>query len=86
MKQQLEYRIFLIEQVAKGKFNRAALLNVGYIESKKLGDWDCFIFHDIDLLPMDDRNLYNCYEQPRHMSVAVDRLGFKFVFTELIIE
>lgn len=79
MKQQIEYGIFLIEQVAEGLFNRAALMNVGFVESQKLADWDCFIFHDIDLLPMDDRNLYKCPDQPRHMSVAVDTMGFKWV-------
>lgn len=77
MKQQIEYGIFLIEQIADGLFNRAALMNVGFVEALKLSDWDCFIFHDIDLLPMDDRNLYTCPDQPRHMSVAVDTMGFK---------
>jgi hypothetical protein len=30
-------------------------------------------------LPEDDRNLYTCPEQPRHMSVAVDVLKYKWV-------
>lgn len=77
MKQQIEYGIFLIEQQAGALFNRAALMNVGFVEALKMNDWDCFIFHDIDLLPMDDRNLYTCPDQPRHMSVAVDTMGFK---------
>lgn len=79
-KQQIEYGIFLIEQVPEGLFNRAALMNVGFVEALKMADWDCFIFHDIDLLPMDDRNLYTCPDQPRHMSVAVDTMGFKCVY------
>ena len=77
MKQQIEYGIFVVEQIADGLFNRAALMNVGFVEALKMNDWDCFIFHDIDLLPMDDRNLYTCPDQPRHMSVAVDTMGFK---------
>ena len=41
------------------KFNRALLLNVGYVEAlKDFPHWDCFIFHDVDHLPEDDRNLY----------------------------
>ncbi|KAJ6647704.1 Beta-1,4-N-acetylgalactosaminyltransferase bre-4 [Pseudolycoriella hygida] len=83
MKQQIEYGIFLIEQVTEGLFNRAALMNVGFVESQKLGEWDCFIFHDIDLIPMDDRNLYNCPDQPRHMSVAVDTMGFKLPYSSI---
>lgn len=60
-------------------FNRAKLMNVGFVESQKLkkGGWQCFIFHDIDLLPLDTRNLYSCPRQPRHMSVAIDKLHFK---------
>jgi hypothetical protein len=53
------------------------LMNVGFVEALKLYNYDCFIFHDVDLLPEDDRNLYTCPEQPRHMSVAVDVLKYK---------
>lgn len=77
MKQQIEYGIFVIEQITDGLFNRAALMNVGFLEALKLHQWDCFIFHDVDLIPMDDRNIYNCPDQPRHMSAAVDTMGFK---------
>lgn len=78
MKQQIEYGIFVVEQIAGGQFNRASLMNVGFLEALKLNKWDCFIFHDVDLIPLDDRNLYRCPEQqPRHMSVAVDTMGFK---------
>lgn len=78
MKQQIEYGIFIIEQISGGQFNRAALMNVGFLEAQKLHRWDCYIFHDVDLIPLDDRNLYRCPEQqPRHMSVAVDTMGFK---------
>lgn len=77
MKQQIDYGIFLVEQSSDGSFNRAKLMNVGFIEALKLYEWDCFVFHDVDLLPLDDRNLYTCPDQPRHMSVAVDTFGFK---------
>lgn len=77
MRQQIDYGIFLVEQSSDGSFNRAKLMNVGYVEALKFYEWDCFVFHDVDLLPLDDRNLYTCPEQPRHMSVAVDTFGFK---------
>lgn len=77
MKQQIDYGIFIIEQSTDGNFNRAKLFNVGFVEALKLYEWDCFIFHDVDLLPMDDRNLYTCPDQPRHMSVAIDTFEFK---------
>lgn len=59
-------------------FNRAMLMNVGYVEALKERPFDCFIFHDVDLLPEDDRNLYTCPEQPRHMSVAVDKFKYRY--------
>lgn len=54
------------------------LMNVGYVEALKEKTFDCFIFHDVDLLPEDDRNLYTCPEQPRHMSVAVDKFKYRY--------
>lgn len=79
-RQQLDYTIFLVEQDGNGPFNRATLMNVGYNEALKIRPFDCFIFHDVDLLPEDDRNLYNCPLQPRHMSVAVDVLNYKLPY------
>jgi N-terminal region of glycosyl transferase group 7 len=66
-KQFLDYTIFLVNQHGSDQFNRAALFNVGYIEAMKLYPFDCFIFHDVDLLPEDLRNVYRCGDQPRHM-------------------
>lgn len=48
-RQQLEYQIFIVNQVGEDPFNRAKLLNVGFMEALKLYDWQCFVFHDVDL-------------------------------------
>lgn len=78
-KQQLDYTIYIIEQEGDGLFNRALLMNVGYIEALKRRNYDCFILHDIDLLPENDKNLYTCPVQPRHMSVAIDCFKYRLV-------
>lgn len=78
-RQQIDYRMFVVEQDGDGAFNRAMLMNIGFKEALKIDDFDCFIFHDVDLLPEDDRNLYTCPIQPRHMSVAVDIFKYKLV-------
>lgn len=67
-------------QYGEDTFNRAKLLNVGFLEALKDDEeYDCFIFSDVDLIPMDDRNLYRCYEQPRHFAVGMDKFGFRWV-------
>ena len=37
-------------QADKYRFNRASLINVGYIYTEKLG-FDYFAMHDVDLIP-----------------------------------
>lgn len=63
-------------------FNRAKLLNVGYTEALKEYDYECFIFSDVDLIPMDDRNTYKCFSQPRHLSVSMDKFGFRLPYNQ----
>lgn len=58
MKQQIEYGIYVVEQSFDQDFNRGILFNIAFKEALKMKDWDCFIFHDIDLIPFDDRNLF----------------------------
>jgi beta-1,4-galactosyltransferase 3 len=82
-KQQIDYSIFIVEQIANQTFNRAKLMNVGFIEALKLYNWQCFVFHDVDLLPEDDRNLYTCPEQPRHMSVLIDKFKYQLPYSSL---
>ena len=82
-KQQIHYRLYIINQADPNKFNRAMLMNVGFREALKDFNWDCFIFHDVDLLPEDDRNLYTCPDMPRHMSVAVDKFQYKLPYKSI---
>ncbi|XP_037079933.1 beta-1,4-N-acetylgalactosaminyltransferase bre-4-like [Pollicipes pollicipes] len=82
-RQQLDYGIFVVEQAGSDAFNRASLLNAGAMESLKQHDFQCFVFHDVDLLMEDDRNLYTCPQQPRHMSVAVDSMHYKLAYPQL---
>ncbi|XP_015830586.3 beta-1,4-galactosyltransferase 2 [Nothobranchius furzeri] len=77
IRQQLHYGIYVINQDGDGKFNRAKLMNIGYAEALKEDDYDCFVFSDVDLVPLDDRNLYRCFDLPRHFSVAIDKFNYK---------
>jgi len=82
-RQQVDYGIFIVEQDGSSAFNRAMLLNVGAAEALKSYDYQCFIFHDVDLLPEDDRNLYNCPVQPRHMSVAINNFLYRLPYDDI---
>merc|ERR1712241_1201733 len=59
------------------------LFNIGASEAMKSYSYDCFIFHDVDLLPEDDRNIYSCPRQPRHMSAYIDKFNYKLPYTDL---
>ncbi|KAJ6653483.1 hypothetical protein lerEdw1_009155 [Lerista edwardsae] len=70
------------KQDGEETFNRAKLLNIGFTEALKEYDYDCFVFSDVDLIPMDDRNTYKCYSQPRHLSVSMDKFGFRLPYNQ----
>ncbi|XP_060769050.1 beta-1,4-galactosyltransferase 4 isoform X2 [Neoarius graeffei] len=76
-RQQLHYAIYIIHQAGDAMFNRAKLLNIGYLEALKDFNWDCFIFHDVDLVPENDHNLYMCEAQPKHLVVGRNSTGYK---------
>ncbi|NXT27724.1 B4GT1 galactosyltransferase, partial [Syrrhaptes paradoxus] len=81
-RQQLDYGVYVINQGGEEEFNRAKLLNIGFTEALKEYDYDCFVFSDVDLIPMDDRNTYKCYSQPRHLSVSMDKFGFRLPYNQ----
>ncbi|XP_047002561.1 beta-1,4-galactosyltransferase 4-like [Schistocerca americana] len=81
--QLLSYQIFVVEQALDGAFNRAKLLNVGFVEAMKIRPFHCFIFHDVDLIPQKDNNIYACTSQPRHMSSCVNTFRYHLPYEEL---
>ena len=85
-KQQLDYTIFVIEDASNNRnlFNRGALFNAGFLEANKIDRFNCFVLHDVDLIPEDDRILYSCpMKQPRHLSAAVSTMGYKLPYIQI---
>ncbi|XP_076809920.1 beta-1,4-galactosyltransferase 6-like isoform X1 [Clavelina lepadiformis] len=72
MIQHIKFTIYVINQEGNQRFNRAMLLNVGYLEALKMKHHDCFIFHDVDHLPENNRNYYGCTDMPRQFRVLLD--------------
>lgn len=51
-KKKIRHKILVINQVDRYRFNRASLINVGFMESGN--DTDYVVMHDVDLLPLND--------------------------------
>lgn len=68
------FHIFIVEQSPDHKFNRGALLNLGFLEASKQG-YNIFIFHDVDLLPGESIASYYVKnpEIPIHIARCWDR-------------
>ncbi|PIK49423.1 hypothetical protein BSL78_13686 [Apostichopus japonicus] len=79
--QYLEFGIFFVEQANELEFNRAMLMNVGYIEALNYTQWDCFIFHDVDHIPLSHGNFYGCSGMPKHFLSGADRWGYKLLYS-----
>ncbi|XP_069834042.1 beta-1,4-galactosyltransferase 1-like isoform X4 [Dendropsophus ebraccatus] len=85
-RQQADYGIYVVEQYGNSKFNRAKLMNIGYKEAVKEYNYSCFIFSDVDIIPMDQRNLYRCSKNPKHMAHSLDKFQFRVVAAGMQIE
>ncbi|XP_033495296.2 beta-1,4-galactosyltransferase 1-like [Epinephelus lanceolatus] len=83
IRQQSDYRVYVINQDGEEIFNKAKLMNAGFVEALKEYDFECFVFSDVDLIPMDDRNLYRCFDKPRHLAVAVDKFNFELPYSTI---
>lgn len=81
-KQNLHYRIFVVDQNDTLPFNRAKMLNYGSKIAMALG-MECLILHDVDLLPVNSGNIYACGRKPRHMSSSIDIFRYNLPYLEL---
>ncbi|KAK2153163.1 hypothetical protein LSH36_305g03072 [Paralvinella palmiformis] len=52
------------------------LKNIGFIESQKHANFDCVAFQDLDVLPENIFNLYQCRDKPRHLMTALDTTDY----------
>lgn len=71
------FQIFGIVQNENGEFNRAKLFNIGFKESLTYHDFECFIFHDVDMLLLNEKFEYNCKESPAHFAVNVSQFNYR---------
>ncbi|ENN73307.1 beta-1,4-galactosyltransferase 7 [Dendroctonus ponderosae] len=64
--QGVNHQIFVLNQVDSYRFNRASLINVGYLYTKN--EYDYIAMHDVDLLPLNKALMYSYPSQPHHLA------------------
>lgn len=55
-RQNIPFHIFVVQQKDSNRFNRASLINVGFLYARK--EYDYIAMHDVDLLPLNDNLKY----------------------------
>lgn len=73
----IDYEIFIIEQLDLKPFNRGKLLNVGYNCAVEKG-CDYFVFHDVDMLPEDVDYSYS--DKPLHLATHLQEHDYETTF------
>ncbi|CBY21737.1 unnamed protein product [Oikopleura dioica] len=82
-RQNIHFGIYLIIQSNDGHpFNKGRLMNVGFDIAKKDG-FQCFFFHDVDLVPENDKNIYECLDVPRHYAAHCDKWNYTLPYNTL---
>lgn len=78
--QMTDYQVFVVEQDGDiyVPFNKGKLFNVGFLTVQHLRpDISCFVLHDVDLIPEDERMLYRCVPSgPFHFGAWTDNLNY----------
>lgn len=79
--QSIDHDIFVLNQVDGYRFNRASLINVGYLYSKK--SYDYIAMHDVDLLPL-NKNLSYAYPKTQPFHVAAPSLHPRYHYEKFV--
>ncbi|KAI4460438.1 beta-14-galactosyltransferase [Holotrichia oblita] len=80
-KQHINHNIFVLNQVDPYRFNRASLINVGYLYTSETHDY--IVMHDVDLLPLNDQLSYD-YPKDHPHHIAAPHLHPRYNYSKLI--
>lgn len=80
-KQNIDYHVFILNQMDRYRFNRASLINVGFFETEK--EFDYIAMHDVDLLPTNDQLSY-AYPSARPYHISSPDLHPRYHYNAFI--
>lgn len=78
--QEVDHHIFVLNQIDSLRFNRASLINIGYLYTKE--EFNYIAMHDVDLLPLNKELKYLYPTQPFH--VAAPELHPRYHYNKFI--
>ena len=78
--QHLNYTIIVVEQNEPEVFNKASIMNVGFVYAMEIHQPDCVIFHDVDMIPQDGRHFYTCRPHPLHLGAFHSRHAYRLIY------
>lgn len=79
--QKIPHHIFVVNQVDRFRFNRASLINVGYLFVRD--HFDYIAMHDVDLLPL-NKDLKYVYPMAGPLHIAAPGLHPKYNYPSFI--
>ena len=78
----ISFDILIVEQFDDKPFNRGRLLNIGFNEKKN--EYTNFIFHDVDMLPVENKAWYKVVEVPTHYAAIVEQFGWNLAYPKYV--
>jgi len=76
IRQNVMFQFFVVTQTPNSIFNRGKLMNIGFAEARKLDKFDCYFFHDVDLILENDKAIYHCRTNPLHYSAYINKWNY----------
>lgn len=84
--QGVSHALYLINQVDGYRFNRASLINAGFLESSRDGDAACdyLAMHDVDLIPLNQKIRYDQFPDKGPLHLAAPGLHPRYDYPDFI--
>lgn len=81
-RQEIPHHIFVLNQADRYRFNRASLINTGFLYTQH--DFDYIAMHDVDLLPLNDKLNYTAPHEGSVFHVAAPSLHPKYDYPNFV--